>query len=125
LGPTNSTDSVERTGEAMQNLGGDQIWICPVVKDVRNDSNPEFARISVEGQAVECDFRSRNGEGQQLKTALPDEIDLSGSVRLIRFGVDNPNITVGVTGGYYFFRCEVPSQGKVFSYVVTEEGGGP
>jgi hypothetical protein len=102
----------------------DAIVICPVVKDISADNDPEFARISVIGE-VRCTFRSRNHLGEGTTNISPNSI-VPGNVTLQQFGLGDSNVNAGVESGYYYFHCSIAGRGQgglsgIVSYIVTEQ----
>jgi hypothetical protein len=129
--PRNSTAPILRDEDGLMfNTGTtDQIWICPVVKDVRAARDPESAQIVAfvreETRQVTCTFQSRDEFGVSPREAPPNRIDPSRpDLLIIQFAVGaNVHVRGGVLEGYYYyFRCRVPGFGNagIVSYFVNE-----
>ena len=126
--PLNNTANFLRDAGGRIFKGGTeaQELICPVVKDISADNDPEFARISAIGD-LRCTFRARGPLGDGAANASPTSV-IPGPVVQLQFGLGDVNIDVGVKSGYYYFLCSVPGRGPegqnlpsgVVSYLVTE-----
>lgn len=126
--PLNNTANFLRDVDGRIFNGGTeaQQLICPVVKDISADNNPEFARISAIGD-LRCTFESRGPLGDGAANASPSSI-VPGPVVQLQYGLGDVNIDVGVKSGFYYFLCNVPGRGPegqnplsgVVSYLVTE-----
>jgi hypothetical protein len=129
--PTSSTDLVIRddvTG-SMKNTGGStQIWVCPIVRDTMRKNSGEFAGIAVGHQTrVKCTLETRSFTGNFPVSRLPDDPvpplifnpPLPPAARFT-YALGNTNFD-GVESGIYYFRCEVPRSGIIWSYQVEED----
>lgn len=132
--PSNNAANILRDEHGRMFNGGaagqTQTVICPVVKDITADNDPEFARITVIGD-VRCTFRSRDQNGAGTASISPNSV-IPGNIAVHQYGLGDDNVGAGVQDGYYYFLCVIagrstnPDVGQgglsgIISYKVTEQ----
>jgi hypothetical protein len=127
--PTVSTDLVIRndaTGWMINPGGPTQIWICPIVRDTMEKNSGEFAALTIGHHTrVKCTLETRSFFGDFPVSRLPDDpepplIFTSPPAQRFTYALGNTNFE-GQESGIYYFRCEVPAGGFIFSYQVEED----
>lgn len=95
----------------------DTIVICPIVRDnIGNLNGVVGADVRVQstaGALLKCYLQSRSALGQLLEQ---DEVETtSENVNVLPLDVD-----ISTHGGTYSLACELPPQGRIYGYRVTE-----
>ena len=129
-------DTKVYSGDACQTFFGDQagdlfrnpqslhnqsdeyrLVICPIVRDnTENLNGVESAEIRVQSPLtleLVCYLQSRSALGELLEQDRG--ATTSQNVNVLPLDVD-----VSTIGGYYSLACELPPQGQIYGYSVTE-----
>jgi hypothetical protein len=120
-----NADQVRRdtTGRLINASAGNQVWICPIVRDTMAGNSGEFAGVTtLANTRVLCSLRTMSDRGTLGRTfsAASEPDVITEGTRRSRYAVGDNNFA-GEANGYYYFQCTVPAGGGVVSYQWEED----